>query len=164
MEHRFVSVSLAACNSAHISKSTTASGFCATTLTGSPLHTPASLMSEGGNGHASIYFVRVSTSDEKFLNILRALVPALDGRSDSPVSYIKDYILREQADPALIRAEKINYRQLDPLVLALFGAKERTENDWISLLMEADERFEITKSHYGSRGAGLSDVCLTQQW
>jgi hypothetical protein len=45
-------------------------------------------------------------------------------------------------------------------MLALFGAKERTESDWSNLFREADERLQIMQTHYEPRGAGLLEVRL----
>jgi hypothetical protein len=92
--------------------------------------------------------------------MLRALVPALEGRSDNPVLLINDCIVPEGAEHTVTRVEVNQHRQLDLLMLALFGAKERTAADWTRLLREADERLEITNMHYEPRGAGLLEIRL----
>jgi hypothetical protein len=66
----------------------------------------------------------------------------------------------ERAEGAVTMAEANRHRQLDLLMLALFGAKERTENDWSNLFREADERLQIMQTHYEPRGAGLLEVRL----
>jgi hypothetical protein len=49
---------------------------------------------------------------------------------------------------------------MDLLMLALFGAKERTELDWKYLFEQTDERLEIVRMHYEPRGAGPVEVRL----
>ncbi|KAH8698013.1 hypothetical protein GQ44DRAFT_97028 [Phaeosphaeriaceae sp. PMI808] len=92
--------------------------------------------------------------------MLRSLIPALEGRSDDPVLFINDIVVPERATGSVMRTEENEHCQMDILMLALFGAKERTEQDWIGLLAKADRRLSISKMHYNPRGAGLLEVRL----
>jgi hypothetical protein len=112
---------------------------------------------------AGVYLCRATFhnhNDEESIRMLRALIPALEGRLDNPVVLISDCIVPERAEGAVTMAEANRHRQLDLLMLALFGAKERTENDWSNLFREADERLQIMQTHYEPRGAGLLEVRL----
>jgi hypothetical protein len=112
---------------------------------------------------AGVYLCRAifhNQNDEASTKMLRALIPALEGRNDHPIVLINDVIVPERAEGAVTRAEENQHRQLDLLMLALFGAKERTEKDWRKLFKEVDERLEIVKMHYNPRGAGLLEVRL----
>lgn len=112
---------------------------------------------------AGIYLCRAifhNHSDEDSIRMLRSLIPVLEGRSDSPMILINDIIVPERAEGAVTRAEENQHRQLDLLMLALFGAKERTEKDWRSLFDKVDARLEIVDIHYNPRGAGLLTVRL----
>jgi hypothetical protein len=92
--------------------------------------------------------------------MLRALIPALEGRIDNPVVLINDSIVPERAEGAVTTAEENQHRQMDLLMLALFGAKERTERDWRGLFAKVDPRLEVVKMYYNPRGAGLLEVRL----
>jgi hypothetical protein len=112
---------------------------------------------------AGVYLCRATFhnhNDEESIRMLRALIPALEGRLDNPVVLISDCIVPERAEGAVTMAEANRHRQLDLLMLALFGAKERTESDWSNLFREADERLQIVQTHYEPRGAGLLEVRL----
>lgn len=112
---------------------------------------------------ASVYLCRATFhnhNDAESLRMLRALIPALEGRTDNPILLINDLIVPERAEGEVTMAEANQLRQMDLLMLALFGAKERTERDWKDLFKEADERLEIVKMHYEPRGAGLLEVRL----
>ncbi|KAH3970206.1 hypothetical protein HBH70_214960 [Parastagonospora nodorum] len=112
---------------------------------------------------AGVYLCRATFhnhNDEESVRMLRALIPALEGRTDNPVVLINDVIVPERAEGVVTMAEANQLRQMDLLMLALFGAKERTENDWRTLFKEVDERLEIVKMHYNPRGAGLLEVRL----
>ena len=45
-------------------------------------------------------------------------------------------------------------------MLALLGAKQRSQRDFESLLKKADERFEIVDVHKNALGVGLLEVHL----
>jgi hypothetical protein len=112
---------------------------------------------------AGVYLTRATFhnhNDEESVRMLRALVPALEGRNDNPILLINDVIVPERPEGDVTMAEANQLRQMDLLMLALFGAKERTENDWRQLFKKVDERLEIVNLHYKSRGAGLLEVRL----
>jgi hypothetical protein len=113
---------------------------------------------------AGIYLCRAifhNHNDEDSIKMLRAIIPALEGRSDDPILLINEVIVPEYAEGAVTRSEENQHRQLDLLMLALFGAKERTEKDWESLLEKVDSRLKIVETHYNPRGAGLLQVRLS---
>lgn len=107
-------------------------------------------------------------NDEDCIKMLQALVPALERRSDDeyeydsdePVLLINEVIVPERGEPGITRAEENQLRQLDLMMMGLFGAKERTRKDWAQLLGKVDERFEIVKMDYNPTGAGLIQVRL----
>jgi hypothetical protein len=112
---------------------------------------------------AGIYLCRATFhnhNDEESLRMLKALVPALEGRTDNPILLINDLIVPERAEGRVTMAEANQLRQMDLLMLALFGGKERSELDWKNLFKQADERLEIVRMHYEPRGAGLVEVRL----
>jgi hypothetical protein len=112
---------------------------------------------------AGVYLCRATFhnhNDEESIKMLRALIPALDGRLDNPVVLISDCIVPECVGGAVTMTEANRHRQLDLLMLALFGAKERTESDWNKLCKQADERLQIVQMHYETVGAGLLEVRL----
>ncbi|KAF1848831.1 S-adenosyl-L-methionine-dependent methyltransferase [Cucurbitaria berberidis CBS 394.84] len=112
---------------------------------------------------AGVYLCRAifhNHNDEDSIKMLRSLIPALEDRSDDPRILINDIIVPERAEGAVTRAEENQHRQMDLLMLALFGAKERTKRDWKRLLEEVDPRLEILSMHYNPRGAGLIEVRL----
>jgi hypothetical protein len=92
--------------------------------------------------------------------MLRALIPALEGRDDNPVILINDVIVPERAEDAVTRAEENQHRQLDLCMMALFGAKERTKKHWQDLFNKVDARLEIVGMHYNPRGAGILQARL----
>jgi hypothetical protein len=112
---------------------------------------------------AGVYLCRAAFhnhNDAESIRMLKALVPALAGRSDSPVLLINDLVVPERPEGEVTMAEANQLRQMDLLMLALFGAKERTELDWKYLFEQTDERLEIVRMHYEPRGAGLVEVRL----
>jgi hypothetical protein len=115
---------------------------------------------------AGVYLCRSTfhnQNDEASIAMLRALIPALEGRKDNPVVLINDSIVPERAEGAVTTAEENQHRQMDLLMLALFGAKERTERDWRGLFGKVDERLEVVKMCYNPRGAGLLEVRLREE-
>jgi hypothetical protein len=61
--------------------------------------------------------------------MLKALVLALAGRSNSPILLINNLIVPDRPKGEVTIAEANQLRQIDLLMLALFRAKERTELD-----------------------------------
>jgi hypothetical protein len=120
---------------------------------------------------ASIYMFRNTfhnQNDENSIKMLRALIPALENRTDNPMIVINEIVVPERAGGSAVeggkeivtRTEENQHRQMDLAMLALFGAKERTAKDWEKLLQTVDTRFEIVKMLYNPRGAGLIEVRL----
>jgi hypothetical protein len=112
---------------------------------------------------AGVYLFRISfhnNNDEEATKMLRAIVPALENRDDDPILLINDCIVPERAEGNITRAEEHQHRQLDLIMLTMFGAKERTERDWRGLLAKVDKRLEIRKMHYSPSGAGLLEIRL----
>jgi hypothetical protein len=120
---------------------------------------------------AGIYLCRCifhNQHDDTSVKVLQALIPALENRTDDPRILINDIIVPERAGGPAVEggkevvtvAEENQLRQMDLLMLALFGAKERTEEDWKNLMNKADPRLEIVKMHYHPRGAGMLEVRL----
>ncbi|KAL6707288.1 hypothetical protein ACN47E_004276 [Coniothyrium glycines] len=98
-------------------------------------------------------------NDEDCVQMLHSLLPAMEGRDDVTL-LINEVIVPERAGGDVTRAEENQLRQLDLMMMALFGAKERTEKDWLGLLKSVDQRFEIVNLHYNPTGAGLLEVHL----
>jgi hypothetical protein len=112
---------------------------------------------------AGVYLCRATFhnhNDAESIRMLKAVIPALEGRSDSPVLLINDIVVPDRPEGEVTMAEANQLRQMDLLMLALFGAKERTELDWKYLFEQTDERLEIVRMHYEPRGAGLVEVRL----
>ncbi|KAI8930833.1 hypothetical protein NX059_011854 [Plenodomus lindquistii] len=112
---------------------------------------------------AGIYLMRNvfhNNNDDDSASILRGLIPALEGRSDEARLLINDCIVPQRASGDITRSEENTFRQLDLMMMMLFGAKERTEDDWKLLFKSVDERLEIVKMYYNPTGAGLLEVRL----
>jgi hypothetical protein len=58
----------------------------------------------------------------------------------------------EGAEHAVTRVDVNQHRQLDLLMLALFGTEERTAEYWTRLLKGADKRLKITEIYYEPQG------------
>jgi hypothetical protein len=115
---------------------------------------------------AGVYLFRIAfhnNNDEEAMKMLRAVVPALENRNDEPILLINDCIVPERAEGEITRTEEHQHRQLDMVMLTLFGAKERTTRDWRGLLERSDKRLEIRKMHYSPSGAGLLEIRLKQE-
>ena len=115
---------------------------------------------------AGVYLCRAifhNHNDEDSIKMLQSLIPAVEDRTDDPRILINDIIVPERAEGEVTRAEENQHRQLDLLMLALFGAKERTAADWRKLLEEVDPRLEVLHMHYNPRGAGLLEIRLTSE-
>lgn len=98
-------------------------------------------------------------NDEDCVKMLQALLPALEGRPDA-ILLINEVIVPERADVGITRAEENQLRQLDLMMMSLFGAKERSRKDWLAMLKRVDERFEVIETHYNPNGAGITQVRL----
>jgi hypothetical protein len=110
---------------------------------------------------AGVYLCRATFhnhNDAESIRMLKALIPALQGRSDSPVLLIKDLVVPERPGDEVTMAEANQLRQMDLLMLASFGAKEKTELDWEYLFEQTDQRLGIVKMHYEPRGDGLGSL------
>lgn len=61
---------------------------------------------------------------------------------------INDIVVPERIEADRTTTEENQHRQMDLLMLASFGAKERTESDWRLLLKSIDPRLELVAIHY----------------
>ncbi|KAF2844003.1 S-adenosyl-L-methionine-dependent methyltransferase [Plenodomus tracheiphilus IPT5] len=112
---------------------------------------------------AGVYLLRNvfhNNNDGECARILRALLPALDNRSDSARLLINDCVVPPCAGGNITRSEERGIRQLDLMMMTLFGAKERTVDDWRCLLQSVDKRLNLKRVYYNAQGAGLLEVCL----
>ncbi|KAH9875583.1 hypothetical protein IAQ61_003047 [Plenodomus lingam] len=112
---------------------------------------------------AGVYLMRNvfhNNNDENSARILRGLIPALEGRSGDARLLINDCIVPQRAGGDITRSEENTFRQLDLMMMLLFGAKERTKDDWERLFKTIDGRLEIVNMHYNPTGAGLLEVRL----
>ncbi|CBX98991.1 hypothetical protein IAQ61_001269 [Plenodomus lingam] len=97
---------------------------------------------------AAAYLLRYIThnwSDEDCIRIFRALVPALEKSPPGTSLLINDVVL-----PALGEASKYHdnrMRQVDIMMMLVLGAKQRTEEQFRSLLSDADPRLKIKAIH-----------------
>ena len=94
---------------------------------------------------AGVYFVRQvihNWSDEESIRIFRALVPALEKSGPDTSLLINDTVLPTFGTKT--KYEEHLLRQLDIAMLVLAGAKQRTEEEFLTLLKEADQRFEVS--------------------
>ncbi|KNG52883.1 sterigmatocystin 8-o-methyltransferase precursor, partial [Stemphylium lycopersici] len=115
------------------------------------------------NREASVYLYRNifhNHNDEDATKLLRSLLPALENRSEAVHILINDCIVPQYGTGGVTRSEENRHRQLDLMMMTLFGAKERTEKDWRKLLSNVDPRLQIVRMVYNPRGAGLVQVQL----
>ncbi|RAQ98979.1 sterigmatocystin 8-o-methyltransferase precursor [Stemphylium lycopersici] len=115
------------------------------------------------NREASVYLYRNifhNHNDEDATKLLRSLLPALENRSEAVHILINDCIVPQYGTGGVTRSEENRHRQLDLMMMTLFGAKERTEEDWRKLLSNVDPRLQIVRMVYNPRGAGLVQVQL----
>jgi hypothetical protein len=124
---------------------------------------------------AAVYMFRNifhNNNDESAIKLLQALIPALENRTDEPRILINDIIVPEQAgrpgteggNEHVTMAEANTLRQMDLLMLLLFGGKERTEEHWKKLILQADLRLEIVTMRYHHRGAALVEIRLKPEY
>lgn len=97
-------------------------------------------------------------NDSDSIKILRAVVPALEQCEPGTPLLINDVVLPDSS--TVTRYEENHLRQVDFCMLALLGAKQRSQRDFESLLKKADERFEIVDVHKNALGVGLLEVHL----
>lgn len=93
---------------------------------------------------AGLYFIRQilhNHTDEDAVHILRELVPALEKGGPSSSVLINDMIM----PPAntLSKVEEHGLRQIDIAMLDGYAAKQRTLQEFTSILKEADQRYEV---------------------
>lgn len=115
------------------------------------------------NREASVYLYRNifhNHNDEDATKLLRSLLPALENRSEAVHILINDCIVPQYGTGGVTRSEENRHRQLDLMMMTLFGAKERTEKDWRKLLSNVDPRLQIVSMVYNPRGAGLVQIQL----
>jgi hypothetical protein len=115
------------------------------------------------NRKASVYLYRNifhKHDDEDAAKLLQCLLPALENRSESVQVLINDCIVPQYGTGGVTRSEENRHRQLDLMMMTLFGAKERTEKDWQNLLSSVDARLQVVRMVYNPRGAGLVQIQL----
>jgi hypothetical protein len=115
------------------------------------------------NHEASVYLYRNifhNYNDEDATKLLRCLLPALENRSEAVQVLINDCIVPQYETGGVTKSEENRHRQLDLMMITLFGAKERTEKDWRNLLLSVDARLQLVRMVYNPRGAGLVQVEL----
>lgn len=94
---------------------------------------------------AAAYLLRYVThnwSDEDCIRIFRALVPALEKSAPGTPLLINDVVL-----PALGEASRYHdnrMRQVDIMMMLVLGAKQRTEEQFRTLLYDADSRLKVS--------------------
>ncbi|KAF1850335.1 O-methyltransferas-like protein [Cucurbitaria berberidis CBS 394.84] len=97
---------------------------------------------------AAAYLLRYIThnwSDEDCIRIFRQLVPALEKSPPGTPLLINDVVL-----PALGEASRYHdnrMRQVDIMMMLVLGAKQRTEEQFRTLLSDADSRLKIRAIH-----------------
>jgi hypothetical protein len=124
---------------------------------------PHDLFTVQPNREASVYLYRNifhKHNDEDATNLLRCLLPALENRSEAAQVLINDCIVPQYGTGGVTRSEENRHRQLDLMMMTLFGAKERTEKDWRNLLSSVDARLQVVRMVYNPRGAGLVQIQL----
>ncbi|KAI9687146.1 MAG: hypothetical protein M1822_002557 [Bathelium mastoideum] len=104
---------------------------------------------------ADVYFFRQifhNWSDEFCIKILRALIPALKAGSRI---LINDHVVPKAGTMSLLHDRAV--RDMDLIVMSLFNAREREEQDWMRLFESADSRFQFVKA-WRPEGATLSFI------
>jgi len=109
---------------------------------------------------ANVYFFRQVFhvfDDEQSVQILKAMVPALEKGKPGTTLLINDNIMPEPGTTSLFQEHTT--RQNDMLMMYGFGAKQRTQAEFAKLLRAADPRYEMV--HVSNRGGmGLIEVHL----
>ncbi|KAB8235180.1 O-methyltransferase-domain-containing protein [Aspergillus alliaceus] len=109
---------------------------------------------------AAAFLLRQCThnwADADVVTIFKAVVTGLEGSAPETPLLINDVILPESG--TISRQKEREMRQADMVMLVSFGAKQRTQKEFGTLLKEADPRYEIRRVH--ETGAlGLLEVYL----
>lgn len=90
-----------------------------------------------------VYLVRNilwNCTNEDCLKVLRTFIPEMEKSSDTVL------LINEMMSPALGTFEphvEQGYRRRDVTVMAMHNAKQRTEEDWKALIMEASPNFTV---------------------
>jgi hypothetical protein len=93
---------------------------------------------------ARAYFIRQclhNWCDEDCVKILRSLVPAMERCEPGTPLLINDTILPEPGMTS--RFEEHSLRQVDMMMFVALGAKQRTEKEFETVLLNADKRFKV---------------------
>ena len=109
---------------------------------------------------ASAFFIRQCVHnwpDQECIKIFRAFIPALEKCGPGTPLLINDTVLPKLGEKT--RYEERLLRQLDIAMLVVVNAKQRSENEFRSVLKEADERFEVSSLDLGFPFSA-SDACL----
>lgn len=125
---------------------------------------------------ADVYLLRLvlhDWSDKYSKMIVKALIPALksaakvvindrviSGRNKAPYLVEREARSVSQYAGMASRADEGSHSDYDMYMLAFQNAKERTAEDWTTLLREADPRFELT-SVYQELKSSLAIVEVT---
>ena len=110
---------------------------------------------------ASAYLIRQclhNYHDEEAVKILKAFIPALEKADSATPLLINDVILPEAN--TVTKYEEHHLRQVDMCMMVALGAKQRTRQDWMTLLHAADERFTVKNIFYNPLGVSLLEVYL----
>lgn len=99
-----------------------------------------------------------SYNDAECIQIIRAVVPALERCKEGTPYLINDVIMPESGTTT--RYEDHYLRTFDFCMLVLVGGKQRTKHDFDVLLKAADPRLEIVRAYENPLGAGLLEVHL----
>ena len=93
---------------------------------------------------AGAFFIRQcihNYNDKDSARILSGFVPALEQCDSGTPLLINDTVL--PLPGVKTRFEEHSFRQVDMAMLVGYGAKQRTEREFLKLLKNADERFEV---------------------
>ncbi|KAH7136181.1 S-adenosyl-L-methionine-dependent methyltransferase [Dendryphion nanum] len=97
-------------------------------------------------------------NDADCVKIIKAVVPALEKCKKGTPFLINDVIMPKSGSTT--RYEEHHLRQVDFCMLVVLGAKQRSEEDFVELLKEADSRFKIVNVYNNALGVGLLEVHL----
>jgi len=109
---------------------------------------------------AAAFLIRQCThnwADQDVVAIFKAFVPGLEASSPNTPLLINDIIIPDPG--AWPRHQERIVRQIDIIMLVNFGAKDRTKDEFETLLKEADARYEIRHA-YDNGPLGLLEVYL----
>ncbi|KAI1332474.1 O-methyltransferase [Xylariaceae sp. FL0255] len=96
-------------------------------------------------------------SDNDAVRILRAFVPGLEGSAPGTPLLLNDTIMPKAG--TLPRHEERRNRQFDIMMLQVLGSKQRTREEFATILRKADPRLEI-KRVYTDGATGVLEVHL----